>query len=257
MRVRPSFILPLAALLAICIYRAEVKLDEASAEASASTPAAQATPAPPSLPAASARPRRPAPNLLSVRGNVALRTRPGGDAVALVGPRTEFGSPRVLSVAARRGAWLGVVTDEQPNGKLAWVRRRDRALRAARTRWSLHADLSARRVELRRGGRTVRSLSVGIGTSGSPTPPGRYAVTDKISGARYGSYYGCCILALTGHQTNPPPGWTGGDRLAIHGTNAPSTIGTAASAGCLRAADTDLQVLMRLVPLGTPVYIHS
>ena len=94
-----------------------------------------------------------------------------------------------------------------------------------------------------------------VGSAGSPTPPGRYAVTDKIDGRRYGSYYGCCILALTGHQTNPPPGWTGGDRLAIHGTDAPSTIGTPASAGCLRAADADLQVLMRLVPLGTPVYV--
>ena len=39
----------------------------------------------------------------------------------MVGATTEFGSPRVLSVAARRGAWLGVVTDEQPNGQLAWV----------------------------------------------------------------------------------------------------------------------------------------
>ena len=96
-----------------------------------------------------------------------------------------------------------------------------------------------------------------VGSAGSPTPPGRYAVTDKIDGSRYGSYYGCCILALTGHQTNPPPGWTGGDRLAIHGTNAPSTIGTPASAGCLRAADDDLQVLMRLVPLGTPVHVKS
>jgi L,D-transpeptidase catalytic domain len=251
MRVRPSLLLPLAALLAVCIYRAEVKLDDASAEsAAAAEPVAQVAPAPSPEPV---RRVRPVPDLLSVRGNVALRERPGGDAVALVGPRTEFGSPRVLSVAARRGAWLGVVTDEQPNGRLAWVRRRDNALKGSRTRWSLHADLSARRVELRRGGRTVKRLSVGIGTSTSPTPPGRYAVTDKIDGSRYGSYYGCCILALTGHQTNPPPGWTGGDRLAI----VPSSIGAAASAGCLRAADADLQVLMRLVPLGTPVHIRG
>ena len=256
MRVRPYLILPLAALLALCIYRAEVQLSEASAQGP-SIPVTEPVPAPPSLPAASARPKPPRPDLLSVRGNVMLRKRPGGDAVAMVGPTTEFGSPRVLSVAARRGAWLGVVTDEQPNGQLAWVRGKDRALKKGRTTWSLHADLSERRLELRRGERTVKTLSVAVGSAGSPTPPGRYAVTDKIDGSRYGSYYGCCILALTGHQTNPPPGWTGGDRLAIHGTNAPSTIGTPASAGCLRAADDDLQVLMRLVPLGTPVYVKS
>ncbi len=257
MRVRPSFVLPLAALLALCVYRAEVQLDNASAQASA-TPApttapASASPAPPT----DLAPRPLGPNLLSVRADVALRKSPGGDAVALVGPTTQFGSPRVLNVAARRGAWLGVVTDEQPNGRLAWVKAKDPGLRGSRTRWSLHADLSERSVELRRGGQTVKRLSVAVGTSTSPTPPGRYAVTDKISGSRYGAYYGCCILALTGHQTNPPPGWTGGDRLAIHGTDAPSTIGNAASAGCLRAADADLEVLMRLVPLGAPVIVRA
>jgi lipoprotein-anchoring transpeptidase ErfK/SrfK len=82
-------------------------------------------------------------------------------------------------------------------------------------------------------------------------------VTDKIAGSRFGPYYGCCILALSGHQPNTPPGWTGGDRLAIHGTDAPATIGTPASAGCLRAADADLRPLMAKVPLGTPVFVRA
>ncbi len=258
MRVRPSFVLPLAALLALCVYRAEVQLDNASAQASAApAPTAQTAPAPPPPPAEPTPARRPGPNLLSVSGEVALRKSPGGDAVALVGSTTQFGSPRVLSVAARRGSWLGVVTDEQPNGQLAWVRANDPGLRASRTSWSITADLSERSLELRRGGRVIKRLSVAVGTASSPTPAGRYAVTDKIDGSRYGAYYGCCILALTGHQTNPPPGWTGGDRLAIHGTDVPSSIGNAASAGCLRAADADLQVLMARVPLGTPVFVRS
>ncbi len=259
MRVRPYLILPLAAVLALCIYRADVKLAEASAEparAAAAVPAAipAASPAPPVVPPP-APARTGGADLLSVHGNVALRKRPGGDAVALVGPTTEFGSPRVLSVAARRGAWLGVVTDEQPNGRLAWVKADDRALRGGRTSWSLHADLSERSVELRRGDRTVKRLSVAVGTSGSPTPPGRYAVTDKIAGTRYGAYYGCCILALSGHQPNLPKGWPGGDRLAIHGTNNPAGIGKQVSAGCLHAAAADLRLLMKRVPLGTPVFI--
>ena len=82
------------------------------------------------------------------------------------------------------------------------------------------------------------------------------STTDKLDGSSYGPYYGCCVLALSGHQPNTPPGWTGGDRLAIHGTDSPSTIGTAASAGCLRGADADLRVLMAKVPLGTPVFIR-
>jgi hypothetical protein len=191
-----------------------------------------------------------------VRGSLALRERPRGPVTARLAPTTEFGSPRVVSVAAKRGRWLGVVTTARPNNELAWVRRDDPALRAARVGYSLHADLSERRLELRRDGRVVKRLAVAIGRPGSPTPPGRFAITDKLRGTSYGSYYGCCILALSGTQPNPPPGWSGGNRLAIHGTDSPGTIGQPASAGCLRAADADLQVLMRRVRLGTPVFIR-
>jgi L,D-transpeptidase-like protein len=202
------------------------------------------------------RPRRSIFPVARLRASVALRARPRGRVAARVAPSTEFGSPQVLGVAAKRGRWLGVVSTALPNNRLAWVRRDDPAVRPARVGYSLHADLSARRVELRRDGRAVKRLRVAIGRPGSPTPTGRFAITDKLRGTDYGSYYGCCILALSGHQPNTPPGWTGGDRLAIHGTNAPGTIGQPASAGCLRAADADLQLLMRRVRLGTPVFIR-
>ena len=207
--------------------------------------------------AAASSPRPVARHVVAeVRRSVALSERPGGPSTLSLGPTTEFGSPRVLSVAARRGTWLGVVTTERPNNALAWVRRDSHALRLRRTRWSLHADLSSRTLTLRVGGRRVRRLSVAVGGPGSSTPTGRLAVTDKLSGPRFGPYYGCCILALSGHQTNTPAGWQGGDRLAIHGTDAPATIGTAASAGCLRAADVELQMLIRKVALGTPVFVQ-
>jgi lipoprotein-anchoring transpeptidase ErfK/SrfK len=54
-----------------------------------------------------------------------------------------------------------------------------------------------------------------------------------------------------------PAGWTGGDRLAIHGAPAGEPIGAAASAGCLHAGERDLQRLMRVVPLGAPVLIRA
>jgi L,D-transpeptidase catalytic domain len=216
------------------------------------------SPVPAALPAAASDRRAPRPHRLAVvRGSVGLSERPAGPAKLRIAPTTEFGSRRVLAVAARRGKWLGVIATERPNNRLAWVHRGNRALRLRRTRWSLHADLSARTLTLRRYRRRVRRMHVAIGRPGSETPTGRFAVTDKLSGARFGPYYGCCILALSGHQPNTPPGWTGGDRLAIHGTDSPSTIGAAASAGCLRASDGDLRPLMSRVPLGTPVFIHG
>jgi hypothetical protein len=194
--------------------------------------------------------------LAVVRDTLPLRDRPGGPVTSSLEAVTEFGSRRVLGVAARRGPWLGLVTSERPNGRLAWARRGHRGLRLRRTRYALHADLSERRVELRWDRRGVRRARVGIGAPAAPTPVGRYAITDKLDGSRFGPYYGCCILALSGHQPNLPAGWPGGDRLAIHGTDAPGTIGTASSAGCLRAADGDLRALMRRVPVGTPVFVQ-
>jgi hypothetical protein len=104
---------------------------------------------------------------------------------------------------------------------------------------------------VRDGDRVVRSIRVGIGAHGTSTPTGRFAVTDKLNGAAYSPVYGCCILALSGHQTSLPRGWTGGDRLAIHW----GSLG-AVSTGCLHASTADLRFLMRSVPLGAQVVIH-
>jgi L,D-transpeptidase catalytic domain len=230
----------------------DASAEQAAQEAAAST-ADDATPAP----ARSPRPARRGFGVARLHRSAVLRGRPGGAVAAQVGSVTQFGSPQVLSVARRRGPWLGVVSTALPNGKLGWLRSDDPALSLSRVRYSLHADLSARRLELRRGGRRIARMSVAVGRPGSATPTGRFAVTDKLDGSRYGAYYGCCILALSGHQPNLPLGWRGGNRLAIHGTNAPGSIGQASSAGCLRASDASLRTLMRRVPLGTPTFIRA
>ena len=186
---------------------------------------------------------------------VALYAHRGGPALARLGAATEFGSPQTLGVVQNRGRWLRVVSTKLPNGQSGWVRAR--GVRLATTPKSLTIDLSRRLLLFKRGDHVVRRITVGIGRPGSSTPTGRFSVTDKLAGSNYGPYYGCCILALSAHQPNLPAGWTGGNRIAIHGTNAPSAIGAAASAGCLRARDADLRVLMRRVPLGTPVFIRA
>jgi lipoprotein-anchoring transpeptidase ErfK/SrfK len=189
-------------------------------------------------------------------GSVRLYARPGRSVVAALGTRTEFGSPRTLAVVDRRGRWLAVVAPEIGNGRVAWVDARSSGLQLGRTRLSVSIDLSRRVLIVKRGDRAIRRMTVGVGRSESPTPLGRFAVTDKLPGDRYGSYYGCCILALSAKQPNLPPGWRGGDRIAIHGTDDPASIGAATSAGCPHASDRDLRYLMRALPLGTPVFVH-
>lgn len=46
-----------------------------------------------------------------------------------------------------------------------------------------------------------------------------------------------------------------GDGYLIHGTRDPASVGTAATHGCLRLHDEDLEFLFRRVPTGTPVYV--
>lgn len=188
---------------------------------------------------------------------VTLRTRPFGPAVARVGATTRFGSKRALGVVStRRGRWLAVTEPDVAGNRVVWVDARAGGLRYSRTPLELEVDLSERTLTLKRGDSIVRSVSVGVGASGSPTPTGRFAVTDKLDGPAFSASYGCCILALSAVQPNLPAGWAGGNRIAVHGTPSASDFGQAVSAGCVHARDDDLRYLMRVVPLGTPVVIR-
>jgi len=195
----------------------------------------------------------PGPFGAQLRRTTALRARPGGRVLARVPRRTEFGSAQILSVAHRGDRWLAVRTPLLPNGRAGWVAARD--VRLLHEPWTLEVDLSARRLVARHEGRRRFAIPVAIGAAGTPTPTGRFGVTDRL--AMSGTTYGCCALALSGHQPNIPQGWGGGDRIAIHGTTSTGSIGTPASHGCLRASEAGMRRLMAVIPLGTTVRIHS
>jgi hypothetical protein len=179
-----------------------------------------------------------------------VRAAPAGAVLARLGRRTEFGSPVALAVAARRGRWLGVITPLRPNGKLAWIDAR--TVRTSTVTLRIDISLSKQRLQLLEGGIVLARTHLGIGAAGTPTPTGRFAVTDKLVGAGYGAVYGCCILALSAHQPRPAPDWRGSDtRIAIHG----GALG-AISNGCLHAPTSALRILMAHVPLGTRVMIR-
>ena len=200
----------------------------------------------------------PAHLIAYVRSQVAVRGRPFGRVIERLGARTPFGSRRALAVVrVRDDRWLGVTEPGLGNHRLGWIDGRAGGLRYGQTRIELDVDLSSRTIVLRRGNEVLRRMLVGVGRLGSPTPTGYFAVTDKLSGASYSAYYGCCILALSATQPNLPSGWTGGNRVAIHGTPSASDFGRAVSAGCLHAREADLRYLMRVAALGTPVIIRA
>jgi L,D-transpeptidase-like protein len=202
-----------------------------------------------------AAPANGAPAALAARplhDSVVLRARPDGPRLVRVGPLGPLGGPLVFGVVGVRGRWLEVTAEALPNGHHGWVEF-GRDVSVQPVGWMLRASLSRRELEVVGHGRVVRTIPVGIGVPGSPTPTGRFAIAEKLSGS-FGPAFGCCILALTARQPHLPPGWNTHIRyyVAIH---AGSGLGTPVSAGCLHATEGDVRYLMRTIPLGTPIEI--
>jgi hypothetical protein len=187
----------------------------------------------------------------SVQHPTDLYRRPGGRTRARLGVRTRWGSPQVLHVVVRRAAWLGVIAPQLRNGELGWLP--VRGARVGCVRWSLEADLSGRRLEARRDDRLVRTITVAIGPRHAQTPTGRFAVTDRLEVNGH-SPYGCCVLALSGHQGQPRS--RGGDRLAVYAQSSGAAAGETLSRGALRVPSVDARWLIDNIPLGTPILIR-
>ena len=160
-------------------------------------------------------------------------------------------------------AWILERSDDGRFGRVAvpysagsdtgWIRLGGMDL--SRTAYSVHADLSRHLITVQRFEETIMRIPAATGASASPTPPGRYFVTDRAAFSP-GGYLGSFAFGISGIQPNLPAGWTGGDQLAIHGTNDPGSIGSSVSAGCLRVSESSLARLKPALRLGTPVVIQ-
>ena len=195
--------------------------------------------------------------LVRVPRDMAMTARPDGGRVVGVLPGTSryYDEPTV--------AWIQHVSSNGRFGRLAvpytassrsgWI-----PLAGLRDSWSpieVHVSLSRHELVVRRRGSALFRAASATGSPSSPTPRGRYFVTDRV-GFPSGGYLGRFAFGLSGIQPRLPSGWTGGDQLAIHGTDDPSSIGTSASAGCVRVAHRTLRRLRPLLRIGTPVIIR-
>jgi hypothetical protein len=153
------------------------------------------------------------------------------------------------------GSWGRVILPGLPNNRTGWITLAGRQIR--HTTWWVRATLSTHRLVLLNGNTMVAAFPVGVGAPASPTPTGRFNVTDLVSTGDPAGPFGWYAFGLSAHQPNLPAGWTGGDQVAIHGTNIPSSIGGNESAGCLHVTASALGVLKAHVILGTPVVIQA
>ena len=160
-------------------------------------------------------------------------------------------------------AWVETVSGDGRWGLVelpyTWPRRegwiRLRGLTRDETRIQVHVDLSRHTVTVLKFGKVLFRAPGATGASSTPTPVGEYFVTDRVpfSGGSYGTF----AFGISGIQPRLPAGWTGGNQLAIHGTNNPSSIGQSASAGCIRVSETTLDRLIPLLRYGTPVIVRA
>jgi lipoprotein-anchoring transpeptidase ErfK/SrfK len=203
------------------------------------------------------RPGRTRELVVEIERSMPITARPDGGRVLGTMPAGSryYGVPTI--------AWVRHLSDDGRHGLVdvpyvanrvqGWIPLR--GLSTSYTRIRVEADLSEHRITVRRGDDVVFRAPAATGTPASPTPTGRYFVTDRVPFPA-GSSLGTFAFGISGIQPRLPAGWSGGDQLAIHGTNAPWSIGRSTSAGCLRVSERILARLRSLLRLGTPVVIH-
>ena len=204
---------------------------------------------PPQVASQSTPTRAPRDAFLIGRVRTTLHTTAG-----TVRPRTPFGDQTWLLILRHRGDRGVALVPTAGEPKPALVNLSQLQLRWTRIKITIH--LGRLRLDVRRGHRLLGSFPIAAGTPETPTPTGRFSVTDRIV-FPHGGTYGTFALGLSAHQTHLLPGWTGGDQVAIHGTDNPGSIGSYASLGCIRVSEAALRVLERAVPLGAPVTIRT
>lgn len=195
-----------------------------------------------------------------VRRQAAVARRPGGRPFARFGRLNVNGVPTVFSI---RGARVGpnckpraylVQMARRPNGVTGWVPAGQVAVETVRTR--IVVDLSDRQVTLYSNGRRVLRATAAIGSSATPTPTGRFYVNQRLIPTDPTGPFGPAAVGISAFS-EVLTGWTQGGPIAIHGTNAPWSIGQAVSNGCIRLPNATLRKVFARALNGTPVLIRA
>ena len=119
----------------------------------------------------------------------------------------------------------------------------------------IHLNIPALTLRYLENDQVVKEYPVAVGKAPSPTPTGQYRVISKVVDPTW--YPPGGGQPVPPGPKNPLGGrWLGfAPGYGIHGTNAPKSVGTLASLGCVRMHNRDVEELFRTVSLGTPVEV--
>ena len=112
------------------------------------------------------------------------------------------------------------------------------------------------------GSKVHKKYPVATGRRPSLTPEGKFTIVTKSVNPSWGG--GGYAKPVAGGSPSNPLGkrWLGlniggGGKYGVHGNAAPRSIGTYASAGCVRMINSDVEEMYAYIPIGTPVWIGT
>ena len=184
------------------------------------------------------------------------RSLPGAGRIVMTlrhfAPYTQ--GPHVLMVTEAQVVngrmWIRVQLPKRPNASQGWIN--EDALELHRITTWIRVSVSTRTVRVFRNGKRIKSFGAAVGTGGTPTPTGLFAIHDPVpTSGELGPY----IFVLTAHS-NVLKTFAGGDGVvALHGWPASNVLGKAVSHGCVRMSRAGARGLAPYAKPGTPVEI--
>lgn len=129
-------------------------------------------------------------------------------------------------------------------------------LKVVRGPFGAVVDLSAFTLTVHAHGWYVNKYRIGTGRD-HKTPLGEFVVEDKLENPTWYNPDGGIVEP---DDPENPLGeyWLGlGNHIGIHGTNDPSTIGRAASRGCIHLGDSEIEEVFSLLSTGSKVLIRK
>ena len=166
---------------------------------------------------------------------------------------TYYKNPLVVQVLENQGEWMKVLITARPNHTTGWIKAEDVTIAA--TEYRIELDLSTYHLKVFKGAELFVETDVVIGKDSTPTPLGRFFITEKIKNQSDTGIYGAWILPVNAYSEVLDTFDNGLPQIAFHGTNQPELVGTKASNGCVRIPNETVTKIADAVPAGTPIEI--
>ncbi len=234
-----------------------------SSQAKAALRAASATqpakrPAAVSRPTQLAAPQFPAYTATAQGPQIEVHNSPGGPTTQTLTSPLPEGTPLTLlltpGITQIGGGWLQVFLPTKPNGSTGWIPANE--LKVQGDPYRLVVTQSTHQLSVYNFSNLERSYPVALGAPETPTPLGTYYITELLKTTNP-DVYGDYAYGLSGHSPTLTD-FDGYDaEIGLHGTGDPSSIGHSVSHGCVRLNNADVDALVPLLPLGTPVEIQA